>query len=302
MTPTGNIAGARRARGILALAVLASITVISPSARAEDVPAATAPAPKAAPVAEKAPAADAEKSNAPAKAAAQAPAAAAPAAPVAAKPAASATPAVATTPAAPVPAAQPNPEAEAVWAAYEKRWSETDDYSAGFRQVIEVPDIGSRVESAGRFYFAKPGLVRWDYVEGPPQTVVGDGTWIWLYQPDLEQVYKIPYAKAFGRGGLVELLAGREGFAGRYSATLERPDASTVRILLKSLLEGGGDLEVTMAADTFDLRAVTAHDAAGSITHMTFAEPRRNKGIEGDRFTFTPPAAVDIISDSEAAF
>ncbi|HXC51165.1 MAG TPA: outer membrane lipoprotein carrier protein LolA [Candidatus Limnocylindrales bacterium] len=193
-------------------------------------------------------------------------------------------------------------EAEAVWRAYEKRWSETDDYSAGFRQTIEVPDVGTKVESAGRFYFAKPGLVRWEYTEGPPQTVVGDGAWLWLYQPDLEQVYKIAYAKAFGRGGLVELLAGRQGVSERYRASLERPDAGTVRILLKSLNDDGGNLEVTLSADTFDLRAVTVHDAAGSVTRMTFAEPLRNRGIDRSRFTFTPPPAVDIISDNEAAF
>lgn len=207
-------------------------------------------------------------------------------------------PAVAAKPATPAPSA----EAEAVWRAYEKRWSETADYAASFRQTIEVPDIGSKVESAGRFYFAKPGHVRWEYTEGPPQTVVGDGTWIWLYQPDLQQVYKIPYAKAFGRGGLVELLAGREGVSERYSTALERPDAATVRIFLKSLAEGGGDLEVTLAADTFDLRAVTVHDAAGSTTSMTFAEPLRNRGVDKTRFTFTPPPGVDIISDNEAGF
>lgn len=195
-----------------------------------------------------------------------------------------------------------SPEAEAVWLAYEKRWSETADYAAGFRQTIEVPDIGSKVESAGRFFFAKPGLVRWEYNEGPPQTVVGDGTWIWLYQPDLQQVYKIAYAKAFGRGGLVELLAGREGVSERYTASLDRPDATTVRIHLKPKVDGGGDLEVTLASDTFDLRAVSVRDSAGSTTRMTFSEPLRNKGVDRSRFTFTPPPHVDIISDNEAGF
>lgn len=204
--------------------------------------------------------------------------------------------------AAPADAEPAADEADAVWQAYEKRWSETESYSAGFRQIIEVPDVGSRVESAGRFYFAKPGLVRWEYLEGPPQTVVGDGKWIWLYQPDLEQVYKIPYAKAFGRGGLVELLAGHEGVSERYRTSIERPDKDTVRILAKSLTEGGGDLEVTLESDTFDLRAVTVHDAAGSTTSMTFAEPHRNKGVDRDRFTFTPPPGVDIISDSDTGF
>lgn len=262
-------------------------------AAASATPAASSEAPAPPPVATPA--------AAPAAAPPAVPKATAPGKVAAPTPKASATkPAVPATP--PPPARTNSPDAEAVWKAYEKRWSETADYAAQFRQVIEVPDIGSRVESAGRFYFAKPGLVRWEYTEGPPQTVVGDGKWIWVWQPDLEQVYKIDYARAFGRGGLVELLAGREGVAERYRATLDRPDTSTVRIHLEAVAEGGGDLDVTLSADTFDLRAVTVHDAAGSITQMTFAQPLRNKGVEADRFTFTPPPGVDIISESDAGF
>lgn len=206
-----------------------------------------------------------------------------------------------------VPApARPNPArdaaAEAAWESYEKRWSETSSYIAGFRQTIEVPDVGTKVESAGRFYFAKPDKVQWQYTEGPPQTVVGDGEWLWLYQPDLEQVYKIPYGKAFGRGGLVALLAGREGVSERYRATLEKSDDGTVRIRLTPLDKAEGDIEVTLAADTFDLRGVVVHDPAGSVTNMVFSEPVRNRGLDAGLFTFTPPQGVDIITDHEAGF
>ncbi|MBI5504262.1 MAG: outer membrane lipoprotein carrier protein LolA [Deltaproteobacteria bacterium] len=201
---------------------------------------------------------------------------------------------------------QPDPPrdaaAEAAWKAYEKRWSETTSYVAGFRQTIEVPDVGTRVESAGRFYFAKPDKVQWQYTEGPPQSVVGDGQWLWLYQPDLEQVYKIPYGKAFGRGGLVALLAGREGVSERYRATLDKSGDGTVRIRLTPLDKADGDLEVTLAADTFDLRAVVVHDPAGSVTNMVFSEPVRNRGLDVSLFTFTPPDGVDIITDHEAGF
>ncbi|HYC55475.1 MAG TPA: outer membrane lipoprotein carrier protein LolA [Candidatus Binatia bacterium] len=195
-----------------------------------------------------------------------------------------------------------DPEAEKIWRAYEDRWAETDDYSAGFRQTIEVADVGTKVESAGRFFFAKPDLVRWEYTEGPPQTVVGDGQTIWLYQPDLEQVYKIPYSKAFGRGGLVALLAGRKGVAERYTATLKRPDAATVLIHLKPKEQGHEDLEVKLDAVTFDLQAVTVRDAAGSVTQMTFAEPLRNRGSDKAHFAFAPPQGVDVITDPTTAF
>lgn len=298
--------------------VLATLVAAAANVSAEDA------APPAQPSAPPKPAVSAPASAAPAKPAnavastrpeaATAPAAAAPAKP--AEPATTTAPAP-REPFAPVKpsaagaqpatatkavAAPSSPEAEAAWKAYEKRWAETEDYAAGFRQTIEVPDIGSTVESAGRFFFAKPGLVRWEYTEGPPQTVIGDGEWIWLYQPDLEQVYKIPYAKAFGRGGLVELLAGREGVAERYRASLEKPDATSILIRLEALEAGEGDLEVTLEADTFDLKAVTVHDPAGSTTKMTFSEPLRNRGVDRGRFAFTPPPGVDIVADHDSGF
>ena len=55
------------------------------------------------------------------------------------------------------------------------------------------------VESSGKFYFARPDRMRWDYLEGQRQVVVGDGNNVWIYQPDLEQVYRVDYGTAFGR-------------------------------------------------------------------------------------------------------
>ena len=34
--------------------------------------------------------------------------------------------------------------------------------------------------------------MRWDYDPPDPQTIVGDGETLWIYQPDLKQVIKAP--------------------------------------------------------------------------------------------------------------
>ncbi|MFT4570349.1 MAG: outer membrane lipoprotein carrier protein [Hyphomicrobiaceae bacterium] len=188
-------------------------------------------------------------------------------------------------------------EADRIWRAYEARWAATESYEAVFRQHIEMPGMGAEVTSTGRFYFAKPDLVRWEYTEGPPQTVVGDGRWIWVYQPDLEQVYQVDYSTAFGEGGLVALLAGRDGLAERYEAVLAAGEDDSVVFDLRPTSGSAGSIRVAVDDDDFDLRTVQFKDPAGSTTRMTFEEVLRNQGVAADLFYFTPPKGVDIIRD-----
>jgi len=192
-------------------------------------------------------------------------------------------------------------EVDRVWSAYQQRWASTATYTAEFHQTIEIDGIGGDVESRGRFYFSKPDRMRWDYTEGQDQRVVGDGSWMWVYQPDLEQVYKVDYRTAFGSGGLVALLADREGLAGRYEVALLDSAEGAVRLRLTPTLEGGEILELAMSADTFDLVSVMIEDPAGSVTQVRFAEVERNETLDENLFRFAPPDGVDIITTPTAS-
>lgn len=151
------------------------------------------------------------------------------------------------------------------------------------------------VESAGKFYFARPDRMRWDYFEGQRQVVVGDGSNVWIYQPDLEQVYRVGYGTAFGSGGLVALLAGREGLSRRYRTTLLDAGARTIQIRLIPSEGAGEMLDLTIASGTMDLVKVRVTDPAGSVTVVDFDGPIRNASVDDELFRFTPPAGVDII-------
>ncbi|RMF22861.1 MAG: outer membrane lipoprotein carrier protein LolA [Deltaproteobacteria bacterium] len=202
--------------------------------------------------------------------------------------------------AAAVPARSAAPVDE-VWAAYQARWQSTRSIAAGFRQRIDVDGIGGEVASSGQFYFSKPDRMRWDYVEGQQQTVVGDGSWVWIYQPDLEQVYRVAYETAFGRGGLVSLLAGREGLTERYRLELLERNDRSVTVRLTPRADVGETLDVTLAADTLDLRSLVVRDPAGSTTYVEFDDVKRNVDLDPSLFSFQPPAGVDVITTPATA-
>jgi len=187
-------------------------------------------------------------------------------------------------------------DVDTVWAAYAKRWAATATYTATFEQKIEIDGIGGEVDSGGRFYFSKPDRMRWDYTQGQEQRVVGDGSYIWVYQPDLQQVYRVDYQAAFGSGGLVALLAGRDGLAARYNLSLLESRPDVVRIRLSPKAEVGETLDLAMTADTFDLKSVVIKDPAGSVTYVHFDDVRRNVSLSESLFQFSPPAGVDVIT------
>ncbi len=192
-----------------------------------------------------------------------------------------------------------DPAALQLWEAYAQRWRETKDLSVVFHQTIELAATGDEVKSGGRFYFAQPDLMLWQYLEGQPQTVVGDGQWLWLYQPDLEQVYKLSYDEAFGSGGLIALLAGTSGAVQRYRISeRDSGDDDTATLLLSPREPGGVVLELHIDRRSLNLDEVVATDASGNVTFMSFEKPERNLDLDEALFSFTPPLGVDIIHNA----
>ena len=65
-----------------------------------------------------------------------------------------------------------------------------DSFSAKFQQVT-VSDNGREAQKTeGSLLLSKPNLFRWETLQPFPQEIVSDGQFIWIYDPDLEQVTK----------------------------------------------------------------------------------------------------------------
>src|SRR5262249_5617746 len=73
------------------------------------------------------------------------------------------------------------------------RYDTTKNFVASFSQELHVASGAQVVRSAGKVYFAKPGRMRWEYTAPEPQTIVGDGTFLWFDQPKDQQVLKVPF-------------------------------------------------------------------------------------------------------------
>jgi len=148
--------------------------------------------------------------------------------------------------------------------------------------------------STGLLYLSRPGKFRWVYKTPDPQTIVGDGKNIWIYDEDLEQVTIKPLSRAMSSAPIAIL------------TRKQSPDAQFIVKPLKA--KGGLDwFQLTPRKASKDFRNIEMGlDAKGNMRQMNMLDQlgqktviklntQTNVPIAGKTFYFKPPAGVDVI-------
>jgi len=174
--------------------------------------------------------------------------------------------------------------------------SGTRTLSAQFTQVV-TDRTGRKVqESQGNLHLSRPGKFRWVYVKPYSQVVVGDGSRLWIYDQDLDQVTVRKLDQALGESPAALLAGSNEVeklFAFRDAG--EADGLSWLEATPRSK-EGSFD-QVRMGFRDGDILAMEVRDNFGQVTQLRFTGIRRNPRLSADLFRFTPPKGVDVIGD-----
>ena len=176
------------------------------------------------------------------------------------------------------------------------RYETTRTLSADFHQTIESPTLATPLESKGTVAFEKPNRMRWEYEAPDPQLIVGDGTTLWIYQPDDKQAIKAPLGEVFQATTPVSFLAGLGHVDRDFTATLEReePERWVLRLVPKQDKRLGTLVLVVRKSDAgVDEARVT--DSLGTTTRLRLSGEKRNVDLDPKLFRFTPPPGVDVV-------
>lgn len=176
------------------------------------------------------------------------------------------------------------------------RYETTKTLESEFQQTVESPTLASPLKTSGKVAFEKPNKMRWDYDAPDKQTIVGDGSTLWVYQPDMNQVIKAPLGEAFQASTPLTFLSGLGNVDRDFDASLEKEtkDAWVLKLVPKQD-KGLGTLGLTVRKDDAGIAEARITDALGTTTRIAFKDEKRNKDIEPSRFTFTPPGGVDVV-------
>ncbi len=166
--------------------------------------------------------------------------------------------------------------------------------SGSFTQ--EVRDKNGRVsrQSVGTFAIARPGKFRFVYEKPYKQTIVSDGTTVWLHDEDLNQVTIKKLGETVNEQPLALLLDASaadklfdlkalepQGSIGFVEAKSKKPDAAFT------------DLRVAIVA--LQPRELTWRDALQNVNTIRFESLSKNGKLAADAFAFTPPKGADVL-------
>ena len=178
--------------------------------------------------------------------------------------------------------------------------NDTKTSKGTFKQSVASKTRPAPQNSSGSFAFQRPGKFRWTYDKPFEQLIVGDGTRVWVYDRDLNQVVVRKLDVALGATPAA-LLAGDNALeknfdltAGMSSGDLDYVDATPktaesqftrVRIGFRDNLP----------------RRMELTDAFGQITTLDFTSVERNPPLAATLFHFDVPAGADVVGETGGA-
>lgn len=209
----------------------------------------------------------------------------------------------------PVPglaAAEPKPEPEGTCAAavadrVQQRYDSVRDLRARFVQRTESVALGSAdaatMEARGEVWFAKPGRMRWSYEAPEPSLVVSDGTTLWIYDPQAQEVQQFPLGPEFLSGAAIQFLLGDGRLVDEFEIAARGCDADPVWLLLTPRKDSSYErLELGADPKTGEIRSTVVVDILGNRTEVVLEDVRRNTNPSADRFHFEPPPGTRVLA------
>lgn len=174
--------------------------------------------------------------------------------------------------------------------------TQTQTAKARFAQMVLDKNMKPLQQAQGVMQFSRPGKFRWDYQKPYEQVIVGDGSKLWIYDKDLNQVTVRKLDRALGASPAA-LLAGSNDLERDFKLSNLGMDKGLdwLEALPKSretVFE-----RVRMGFGKSGLEAMELRDQFGQTTVITFADVERNPRIAAEVFRFTPPQGADVISE-----
>ena len=165
---------------------------------------------------------------------------------------------------------------------------------AAFHQEVIDSEGHLREEADGTLAVSRPGRFRWDYRTPSEQLLVSDGTTVWLYDVELEQV-TVRKADQVLSATPAMLLSGRGTVSESFDAAERGRSEGLEWVALTPKLEDADFREVRLGFRDGELQRMELSDRLGQVTRIQFSSVELNPELPADLFSFEPPPGVDVV-------
>ncbi len=185
--------------------------------------------------------------------------------------------------------------AENIQRQYEKAITMVADFS----QVTSVPMSRRKREGAGTIKISKPGKIRWDYTKPDEQVLVSNGTKVFMYFAQSEQMIVQTLAEYLSSDVTYSFFVGSGNILEDFTVhPAERPaigKGHVVKLIPKEEHPQVDFLHIWVEKDSFTLTRLEIVDHFGSVTDLRFRNMEINSVVPASVFVFTPPPGTEIL-------
>ena len=151
--------------------------------------------------------------------------------------------------------------------------------------------------SSGRVALSAPRLFRWEYVKPYPQLIVADGSKVWVYDPDLQQVTVRGQGSEEQNSPLSALIDPAK-LDQQFNVTESGSADGLQWLTLTPKNEGDASFQsARLGFGDSGLTRMEVLDAVGQNTRISFSGWKRNPAFAAGTFKYVPAKGVDVVGD-----
>lgn len=171
---------------------------------------------------------------------------------------------------------------------------------AEFEQILTDRNGQVIDQARGTLAILRPNRFRWDYREPYEQVIVADGSRVWLYDSDLEQVTVRKLDETLSATPAM-LLSGEGNLEDNFTVTRVEQEDGIQWVRMEPKRSDTDFKWVRLGFEDSTLKFMQLADKLGQTTRLEFSQIERNPPLDPSRFTFTVPPGADVIGDASTA-
>ena len=186
---------------------------------------------------------------------------------------------------------------EDILAKVEKRYA-LSGFTANFFQSSTIKALNITDTAMGKISIKRPGKMRWIYEAPERQSNITDGTRLWIYHPDDNQVMLGVAPSYFGGGKGASFLTDIREMRATFDITLETPDVPgryKLKLVPKQKSVDVTHVFVWIAARTWEVSEVATYNTYGDETRMEFSNIEFIDDLPDPLFMFTIPDGTEVV-------
>lgn len=184
-----------------------------------------------------------------------------------------------------------------ILAKVEKRYA-LSGFTAGFFQSSTIKALNITDTAMGKISIKRPGKMRWIYEAPERQSIITDGTRLWIYHPDDNQVMLGAAPSYFGGGKGASFLTDIREMRATFDISLETsvvPDRYKLKLVPKQKSVDVTHVFVWIATRTWEVSEVATYNTYGDETRMEFSHIEFIDDLPDPLFMFTIPDGTDVV-------